>query len=137
MADFSDHASPDHASTRAHLVWRFRSTHHSCGESEMRTSEPKPHEVNELQVSFDSEVRKRGAHNDANLGIATLAPFADPSRACCKSVTDAAYSASNNGSVRIFTCVRTVSATTPLRNASGLPKIPAQENYCFQNGLSG
>ncbi len=25
------------------LVWRFRSPHHSCGESEMRTSEPKPH----------------------------------------------------------------------------------------------
>ena len=25
------------------LVWRFRSPHHSCGTSEMRTSEPKPH----------------------------------------------------------------------------------------------
>ena len=25
------------------LVWRFRSPHHSCRESEMRTSEPKPH----------------------------------------------------------------------------------------------
>ncbi len=25
------------------LVWRFRSPHHSCGQSEMRTSEPKPH----------------------------------------------------------------------------------------------
>jgi CelD/BcsL family acetyltransferase involved in cellulose biosynthesis len=25
------------------LVWRFRSPHHSCGESEMRTSEPKLH----------------------------------------------------------------------------------------------
>ena len=25
------------------LVWRFRTPHHSCGESEMRTSEPKPH----------------------------------------------------------------------------------------------
>src|SRR5215467_12773211 len=25
------------------LVWRFRSPHHSCSESEMRTSEPKPH----------------------------------------------------------------------------------------------
>ena len=25
------------------LVWRFRSPHHSCGESEMQTSEPKPH----------------------------------------------------------------------------------------------
>ena len=25
------------------LVWRFRSPHHSCGEFEMRTSEPKPH----------------------------------------------------------------------------------------------
>src|SRR5262249_22146953 len=24
------------------LVWRFRSPHHSCSESEMRTSEPKP-----------------------------------------------------------------------------------------------
>jgi len=26
-----------------HLVWRFRSPHHSCRESKMRTSEPKPH----------------------------------------------------------------------------------------------
>ena|SRR5215470_15568339 len=34
--------------------------HHSCSESEMRTSEPKPHEINKLLVSFDSEVRKRG-----------------------------------------------------------------------------
>jgi hypothetical protein len=25
------------------LVWRFRSPHHFCGKSEMRTSEPKPH----------------------------------------------------------------------------------------------
>jgi hypothetical protein len=39
------------------LVWRFRSPHHFRGKSEMRTSEPKPHEVNELLVSFDSEVR--------------------------------------------------------------------------------
>src|SRR5262245_48819998 len=30
-----------------------------CGESEMRTSEPKPHWINKLLVSFDSEVRKR------------------------------------------------------------------------------
>ena len=29
--------------TGTRLVWRFRSPHHSCGESEMRTSEPKPH----------------------------------------------------------------------------------------------
>ena len=42
------------------LVWRFRSPHHFRGKSEMRTSEPKPHEVNELIVSFDSEVRKGG-----------------------------------------------------------------------------
>src|SRR5258706_7711339 len=28
------------------LVWRFRSPHHSCRESEMRTSEPKPHKIN-------------------------------------------------------------------------------------------
>ena len=25
------------------VVWRFRSPHHFCGKSEMRTSEPKPH----------------------------------------------------------------------------------------------
>src|SRR5262249_9362058 len=25
------------------VVWRFRSPHYSCSESEMRTSEPKPH----------------------------------------------------------------------------------------------
>src|SRR5262249_43117841 len=42
------------------LVWRFRSPHHFCSESEMRTSEPKPHWINKLLVSFDSEVRKRG-----------------------------------------------------------------------------
>ena len=41
------------------LVWRFRSPHHFHGKSEMRTSEPKPHRVNKLLVSFDSEVRKR------------------------------------------------------------------------------
>jgi polar amino acid transport system substrate-binding protein len=28
---------------RLATVWRFRSPHHSCSESEMRTSEPKPH----------------------------------------------------------------------------------------------
>ena len=32
---------------------------YSCAESEMRNSEPKPHSINELLVSFDSEVRKR------------------------------------------------------------------------------
>src|SRR5262249_3018941 len=31
------------ACRRCGLVWRFRSPHHSCSESEMRTSEPKPH----------------------------------------------------------------------------------------------
>ena len=39
-------AEPDDrslAGLRAILVWRFRSPHHSCGESDMRTSEPKPH----------------------------------------------------------------------------------------------
>src|SRR5262245_3890452 len=40
-------------------VWRFRSPHHCCGESKMRTSEPKPHWINKLPVSFDSEVGKR------------------------------------------------------------------------------
>jgi hypothetical protein len=38
---------------------RLRSPHHFPGKSEMRTSEPKPHQVNKLLVSFDSEVRKR------------------------------------------------------------------------------
>ena len=42
------------------LVWRFRSPHHSFGALAMRTSEPKPHWINKLLVSFDSEVRKRG-----------------------------------------------------------------------------
>src|SRR6266404_7549274 len=31
-----------------HPVWRFRSPHHFCSESEMRTSEPKPHWINKL-----------------------------------------------------------------------------------------
>src|SRR3954453_21239762 len=40
----------------------------------MRTSEPKPHEINKLLVSYDSEVRKRECRrNDANFGIGTLA----------------------------------------------------------------
>ena len=52
-------------------VWRFRSPHHTCGESEMRTSEPKPHWINNLLVSFDSEVRKRGrSRDDANSELA-------------------------------------------------------------------
>jgi hypothetical protein len=40
------------------LVWRFRSPHHSRRELAMRTSEPKPHDINKLLVPFDSEVRK-------------------------------------------------------------------------------
>ena len=40
-------------------VCRFRSPHHFCRESEMRISELKPHWINKLLVSFDSEVRKR------------------------------------------------------------------------------
>src|SRR5262245_44760354 len=31
----------------------------SRAKSDMRTSEPKPHQINKLLVSFDSEVRKR------------------------------------------------------------------------------
>src|SRR5215510_11742396 len=51
------------------LVWRFRSPHHSSREFAMRTSEPKPHEINKLLVSFDSEVRKlRMPQNGANFG---------------------------------------------------------------------
>src|SRR5262249_5222419 len=34
---------PPSRNTRRPLVWRFRSPHHFCSESEMRTSEPKPH----------------------------------------------------------------------------------------------
>ena len=50
-----------------------RSPHHSCGESGMRTSEPKPHQNNNLLVSFDSVVRNRKVPwNDANFGIGTL-----------------------------------------------------------------
>src|SRR5262245_13133529 len=59
----------------------------------MRTSEPKPHEIDALLVSFDSEVRKRERcvasdlrfrssqtmlrPNDANFGIGTLAATED------------------------------------------------------------
>ena len=48
---------------KAALVWRFRSPHHSCSDSEMRISEPKPHWINnnKLLVSFDSEVRNQRA----------------------------------------------------------------------------
>jgi cytosine deaminase len=38
-----DYRELDHLYGEAALVWRFRSPHHSCGESDMRTSEPKPH----------------------------------------------------------------------------------------------
>src|SRR6185369_13210346 len=52
------------------LVWRFRSPHHSCRESEMGASEPKPHWINKLLVSFDSEARKTSApQNEASFGI--------------------------------------------------------------------
>src|SRR5882757_1053015 len=37
---------------KRHLVWRFRSPHHSCSESEIRTSESKPHGINKLLVSL-------------------------------------------------------------------------------------
>jgi len=40
------------------FVWRFGSPHHTGREFAMRTPEPKPHEINKLLVSFDSEVRK-------------------------------------------------------------------------------
>ena len=57
LCDF--HLSPPFRSiTRP--VWRFRSPHHFCRELVMRTSEPKPHQIDTLLVSFDSEVRKRG-----------------------------------------------------------------------------
>jgi cupin 2 domain-containing protein len=42
------------------LVWRFKARIILCCESGMRISEPKPHQINKLLVSFDSEVRKRG-----------------------------------------------------------------------------
>src|SRR5262245_9759457 len=69
------------------LVWRFRSPHHSCSDSEMRTSEPRPHQINELLVSFDSEVRQtRLRHNDANFGIGTLVwRFRSPHHFCSES----------------------------------------------------
>ncbi len=34
--------------------------YHFCRGLVMRSSEPKPHEINKLLMSFDSEVRKRG-----------------------------------------------------------------------------
>jgi hypothetical protein len=56
------------------LAWRFRTPHYLGCESNMRSSEPKPRSINELPVSRDSEVRKRGApQNDAKFGIGTLA----------------------------------------------------------------
>ena len=69
----------------ASWLWRFRSPHHFSGKSEMRTSEPKPHQVNKLLVSVDSESSQASTthydfrssqasvpHNDANFGIGTL-----------------------------------------------------------------
>src|SRR5262249_60211163 len=37
------------------LVWRFRSPHHFWSKFVMRISEPKPHWINMLPVSFDSK----------------------------------------------------------------------------------
>ena len=55
-----------------------------CRESDMRTSEPKPHQSNRLLVSLDSEVRKlRVPQNEANFGIGTLARLDEfPRRRC-------------------------------------------------------
>lgn len=44
----------------ARSYWRSRGPHHPCRGFAMRSSEPKPHQVNKLPVSFDSEVRKQG-----------------------------------------------------------------------------
>jgi hypothetical protein len=55
-------------------MWRFGSPHHRRREFFMRTSEPKPHWINNLLASFDSEVRETEVpRNDANFGIGTLA----------------------------------------------------------------
>src|ERR1044072_5829430 len=56
------------------LVWRFRSPHHSRGESALRTSEPKPHQNHR----FSSVLRFRSSyprvlHDETNFGIGTLA----------------------------------------------------------------
>jgi hypothetical protein len=68
------YAIVEQAFVEGSLVWRFRSPHHSSREFAMRTSEPKPHEINKLLVPFDSEVRKmRMPQNNANFGIGTLA----------------------------------------------------------------
>jgi hypothetical protein len=54
-------------------VWRFRGPHYSSREFSMRTSEPKPHQVNNLLVSFrfrSSQVK--APRKDATFGIGTL-----------------------------------------------------------------
>ena len=61
-------------SGRRIVVWRFRSPHHFRGKSEMRTSEPKPHQVNKLLVSFSfPKFASSVPHSDANFGTGTLA----------------------------------------------------------------
>jgi len=48
----------------------------------MRTSELKPHQIDKLLVSLDSEVRKTSLpQNDANFGIRTLADDCKPTSA--------------------------------------------------------
>jgi len=54
-------------------VVRFRVPHDYSRKSATRTSEPNPHYDNKLPVSFDYEVRNRGAANDANFGTGALA----------------------------------------------------------------
>src|SRR5436309_7079581 len=60
------------------LVGQFRSPHHSCRESEMRTSEPKPHWINKVAsvLRFRSS-QTRVPQNNANFGIGTLAAAQD------------------------------------------------------------
>ncbi len=54
-----------------HWWWRFRSPHHSAASSEMRTSEPKPHQINKLLVSLRFRSSQM-PQSEANFGIGTL-----------------------------------------------------------------
>jgi 15-cis-phytoene synthase len=71
-------------------VWRFRNPHHFCRERTMRVSELKPHENDNLLVSFRfRSSQTRTPHNDTNFGIRTLGGIVDEFAYCAQLVRQA------------------------------------------------
>src|SRR5262245_5006237 len=55
------------------LGWRFRSSYHSCRESDMRSSEPQPHYVRSISAARRCELRNRSTTwGDSCTGLPTV-----------------------------------------------------------------